>query len=78
MGHAVQKVCRAIQWVNNPATCRIGPFGKAAFFAQPAIGRTRFCQFCADDLFGLDIGLGYKITRTFGANLQVLDFAEIF
>jgi hypothetical protein len=61
MGQAVQVIRSAIKRVNNPAAGRVFAFDFVAFFTQPAIVRTRFGQFFADQFFGLKVGFGNKV-----------------
>ena len=77
MGQAVQVIRGAIKRVNNPAAGRVFAFDFVAFFTQPAIVRTRFGQFFADQFFGLKVGFGNKVPGALGGHLQVFDLAEI-
>lgn len=57
--------------------CAVGALDFLAFLAEEAIGRTRLEQLFPDDLFGLAVGCGNEVARSFHGNLQVLHFAEI-
>ena len=73
----MQKVCRAIKRVDDPAAGWVLPFDLGALFAQETIGRTRFHEFFANNLLRVQISACHKIARPFDADLELFDLSKI-
>ena len=78
MWQSVQKICGAIQRVDDPAAGRVTALFRTAFFCQPAIGWARLHQIFFDDLFGCQISFADEIARAFTRHLQIFHLTEVF
>ena len=77
MRNAVQKIQRAVEWIDDPAMRLIAAFASTAFLAKKAVAWARKLEFFAQDFLGSPIRGGDEIGRALQRGLQVLDFAEI-
>jgi hypothetical protein len=59
--NAVQEVGGPVERIDDPAMRAVGTLELLAFLAEEAVGRTRFQELVADDLFCLQIRLGHEI-----------------
>ena len=73
----MQEIGRAIQRVNDPAAGRILACDFIAFLAQKPISRAGVHQLFFDHCLCGFVGTADKITRSFGADLQVFNLAKI-
>ena len=77
MWDAMQKICRAIQRVNNPAVVSVRSLDDPLLFKQKSKGRAGVPQFIDQCLFCFQIGSRHKICRPFLRYLKLFDFTEI-
>ena len=60
VGHTVQKVCRAVERVDDPSVATVA-LGFAAFLAEETVLRPRAGQFGAQRALGLDVGMADEV-----------------
>ncbi len=73
----MEKVCRAIQRIDDETRLVGIPFDHAAFFHHKSPIRPRFAQFIIEHAFSLLVGLRNEIGWALLRNLQMLHFAKV-
>ena len=74
---AVKEVGRPVEWIDDPQPLVVGALGGSRFLHQQAERGTRLRQLGAQDLLGLQVGLGDEVGRTLARDLELFDLAKI-
>src|SRR5712671_712278 len=73
----MQKICGAVERVDDPAIGFVVALPPAAFLAEKTVARPRLGELRVQNLFGVTVCRGDEIRRAFHRDLQVLDFAVV-
>ena len=77
MRDAVQKIRRAVQWIDNPAVPRVRSCFRTALLEQHCIAWARPLQLGLERALGLQIGSRDEFARALDRDLELLDLAKV-
>ena len=72
----MEKICRAVERVDNPAMLTAG-IHQSSFFHKEGVSGPRLVETVAQNFLRLQVSLGHKVSRPLAGNLKVFDLTKV-